>query len=211
MKRLLAQEEAHMVRKIFMFLSAASFVAILATEGVAATCRLRSSSGTCLFWSGSVEGHIVTDSQGGVEQHPMINMLVEPTGLGAIACGNPGDKKKAASGIQTVIVDFTTDNFKFGASEAITRANIVKGVAAVDVFAFLTDGQKGALAASCPNTGWIVLDGVPCTADIQITLTNDFGTTDGAAFRCTLNSCESLQWSEAENGFERRQYECVLQ
>jgi len=188
-----------------------SVSAMSGTEAVAGTCALRSSSGTCLIWSGSVEGDIVTDSQGGISQHPMIDFEIHPTGTGLISCGNSGKNRKTAPGVQIVTVNLTTDNFDFADTEAIQRSNVSNGVAAVTAFALLSPDQLSALNVNCPNTGWTVEDGVPCDADIHIRLRNDMGTIDEVNYQCTLPSCGTLQWIEDEHRFERRQYECTLQ
>ena len=203
-------------RLMLIGLLAISGSAMLGTEAIAKTCTLRSSSGTCLIWSGSVEGDIVTDSQGSVQQHPMIDFEIHPTGNGVIICANSGAKKKPAPGIQVVIVNLNTDNFNFADTKPILKSNVKNGVAAVTALAFLSADQLDVLSANCPNTGWTVEDGVPCDADIHIKLRNDVSTIiNEVRYHCSLNtvnfSCENLQWIEDKHRFERRQYECTLQ
>ncbi len=210
-----------MFKQMMIGLLGISVVAMLGANAFAATCVLRSSSGTCKMWSGSVVGDpIVTDSQGGVNNHPMINFLIHPTGDGVCVCGNSGKKTKASPGIQVVFpVDLSPappneNNFNFAASVAITRDDIENGVASVFVEAALNDAQKNALGTYCPNTGWSILDCVPCTAVVTITLSNENGPIDGAVFDCSLPTCSTLQWIDEEqptrDHFEKEPYTCTL-
>jgi hypothetical protein len=205
-----------MIKRIIIGLLGISGAAILGTEAIAGTCVLRSASGTCKIWSGSVEGNIVTDSQGGVQQHPMINMLIHPTGTGLVACANTGKKERTSPGIQLGLVDLTTgENFDFAATVPITRNTITNGVASVTAFAEFSEDQKAALVDNCPNTGWTVVDALPCDAVVTIQLSNDHGQIDDAILHCTLNtstsSCETLEWIQETRAFERREYQCTLQ
>jgi hypothetical protein len=209
------KEKVVFKRFMLIGLVALSMSVLLGADGIAATCKLRSSSGTCLLWSGSVLfDPIVTDSQGGVNNHPMVIAEARPTGDGVAACSNSGSKNKVAPGILVVTVDLTPDpplppdeNFDFVKAVPITRSNVTNGVATLNgVRASFTDTQKKALQKYCPNDGWTIVDVVPCTIDVSITLSNDFGTIDGASYQCTLPSCQTLEFDSVNRRFDQKRY-----
>ena len=71
-----------MYRKaILSFVFGIGMVAILGTESVARVCTLKSSSGTCLFWSGSVECDLNADQVGSLKDNPELSCTVTPSSV----------------------------------------------------------------------------------------------------------------------------------
>ena len=193
--------------------------ALLANEAVAATCALRSSSGTCLFYTNGVEGEIRTDSQGSLLKGPKVKITAVPTPTdpgvpsvvpGVVACGNPGANGWTSPGIQTVYVsDLTVVTTLLRSPEVpIQKSNVSKGVALIVAHALAFEPNSSA----CPNSGWQVVDAVPCNADITVTLSNDAGTIDSAKFACSLDlqTCSTLAWDNVSQTFNRKPYSCTL-
>ncbi len=196
-----------MYKRIMAIGSLAICVAgMVGTEAMARTCTLRSSSGSCVSWSGSVETLVVTDTQGSLKKHPVVNVKIQPTGDLVIACANG----TTLPDISVVLGNFS--GFIFGSIAGITKSDISQGRAAVTLSSSLSPDQKTTLTlnGNCPITGGAVVDAVPCVDTTTIGLSNDNGPIDGAVLKCTLPSCETLQWLQDTQHFERREYNCTL-
>lgn len=202
----------------------------------AATCALRSSSGSCLMWSNGTAAELVTDVQGSLSKHPAFSVAITPilpfnpnpplaTASGVIACANGGSKQNTSPGIQTVFIpDLTVFVPDLADLMLLQNANITKGsisgpVAKVDTAdnAILPSGTLAEFVGACPNANWTVVDFVPCNAQMNVTLSNDSGTIDSATEKCTLDTgtsaCSTLQWQGTATSpkFEKRFYSCTLQ
>ena len=186
-----------------------SMVAIVGTEAIARVCVLRSSSGTCLYYSGSVECELNADHVN-LKDNPELSCTVTPPTSpgsegGLLLCGNPGNKQKPASGIQVISIPAANSPPSFGASVGIRKQDIQNGVATVPpIFASPDLSQFNSF---CPNPGWIVLDYVPCQASIEAKQSDQVGSIDTATFSCTLPNCNTLGYTNGK--FDRRQYECT--
>jgi hypothetical protein len=197
-----------MYRKaILSFVFAIGMVAILGTESMARVCTLRSTSGTCLFWSGSVECDLNADQVGSLKDKPELTCSVQPTGDGAILCGNPGSKQKPASGVQIVFISSSSVP-TFSKSELIEKGEINNGVAYKVVTAEPSAFVLSQLNSFCKNTGWVVLDYVPCQANIEAKQSDNLGSIDAAMFNCNLD-CSALTFTGSS--FDRLPYQCTQQ
>ncbi len=204
-----------MVKRFIIGLLGISVAATLGTEAIAATCALRSSSGSCIFWSGSHHADIVTDSQGGAENKPRVDIVMHPDDSGIAACVNSGKKKNDPSGQNIVIADLTTpaDFFNISCGVAITRNEINGGIAsvAVDDCDFSASQLAVIRDRHCPNTNFTVPDAVMCSFQAIITLSNKFGTQDEVLASCSLLDCETLPFIPATQHFEVRPFDCTYE
>jgi len=202
-------------RSVLIGLLGVGAVWIFASQSWAPTCALRSSSGSCLFWSGSVAGDpLVTDSEGSLTKHPVITLEVTPTGApptGVIACANQGSHN-TSPGIQTVFVLDATSIGTFLVGTSITKGDVKNGIATLtNVLTKPIQSKLDTLVGNCPNSNWTVVDFVPCSASITVALSNDSGGIDSASFpSCTLDyvpgSCAALQFNQTTQHFNRQQY-----
>ncbi len=190
--------------------------ALSATGAEAAVCKLRSSSGTCLFWSGSVEGALITDTtvhkgdSAAVTATPIFLSgagQISPSGM--ILCKNQGNN--VSPGIQALFVSSGYNIVQTGTSSSFTKNG---NITTTTVIANQADqAALNALAAQwCPNGNWKIIDTVPCSASIASSIADE-----SATFACTLDypptsSCQTLQWTITGKGsasFERRQYNAI--
>ena len=191
-------------RLILIGLLAISGSALLATEAGARVCALRSSSGTCLIWSGSVECDIVANQEdvGSLSKHPEIECANEAPGLACIICKNPGKKGNFSPGIQATCANIPRT---FSASTSIQKGNIQNGTVSAIVD---TSPDLSGLNIYCPNTSWIVTDYVPCYVNPIITVMNDTGTLDQVTSECVLPACVdgTLGFKPTTGKFNKEQY-----
>jgi len=199
-----------MVKRVLLVgLLGMSLVALFGNEASARICTLRSATGACLVWTGSIECGISATGIGNVTDDRVL-LACTATGNGewVVACGNPGSNNWTAPGVNVVNYAGTLT-----ASYQLTPADIDhNGRAYVNVFAppgidLLEDlTQQGA----CPNLNWSAIDAVPCNMtliDQQLDATGCV--TAEALFNCSLPECETLGWDAAAQKFERRQYQCT--
>ena len=181
-----------------------SVSAMLGTKAIARVCQLRSSSGTCLIWSGSVECDIVANQTdvGSLSKHPEIECANDAPGLACIICKNPGKKGNLSPGIQAICANIPRT---FSASTSIQKGNIQNGTVSVIVD---TSPDLSGLNIYCPNTGWTVTDYVPCYVNPTVTATNDTGTLDQVTSECVLPDCVdgTLGFDPATGKFNKEQY-----
>jgi len=191
-------------RLMLIGLLAISGSAMLETEAGARVCALRSSSGTCLIWSGSVECDIVANQTdvGSLSKHPEIECANDAPGLACIICKNPGKKGNLSPGIQAICANIPRT---FSASTSIQKGNIQNGTVSVIVD---TSPDLSGLNIYCPNTGWIVTDYVPCYVNPTITVMNDTGTLDQVTSECVLPACVdgTLGFKPTTGKFNKEQY-----
>ena len=191
-------------RLMLIGLLAISGSALLETEAGARVCALRSSSGTCLIWSGSVECDIVANQTdvGSLSKHPEIECANDAPGLACIICKNPGKKGNLSPGIQAICANIPRT---FSASTSIQKGNIQNGTVSVIVD---TSPDLSGLNIYCPNTGWIVTDYVPCYVNPTITVMNDTGTLDQVTSECVLPACVdgTLGFKPTTGKFNKEQY-----
>jgi hypothetical protein len=204
-----------MYRKVMLScVFAISIVAIVGTEAVARVCVLRSSSGTCLYYSGSVECDLNADQIGPLSSEPKLSCIVTPSTLpdseGLLLCGNPGAKKTASPGVQIVHVPGPESPSFIISTWLITKNDIKGGVAYAD---FKTFADLSDFNSFCPNLGWVALDYVPCEATIKAEQSDNISIVDSKTFSCALQSCSTLTYGLTVNGprFERRPYQCTPQ
>ena len=204
-----------MIKRVIIGLLGVGIATTLGTEAIARTCALRSSSGSCLFWSGSHHADIVTDNQGGVENKPRIDIVLHPDDSGIAACVNSGAKKNDPGGQNVVIADLTTPEnfFNISCGASITRNDVNSGIAtvAVDGCDFHTGQLNVIRDRHCANTNYTVPDAVMCSFQAIITLSNRFGIQEEVAASCSLPDCNTLAFIKATQHFEVRQYECTYQ
>ena len=207
-----------MDKRIITGLLSIGVVAFFGTDAMAATCALRSSSGTCLYYTKGILGDIVTDNTAIAKKNTQVVLDVHPIGVdgapatGIVTCGNPGKNGKPSPGIQSVfLLDFT---FFFddliSQAKAITKADITAGVGEVLITDFF---PTKAGTNPCPNPGWIVLDAVACdTSNAVILETNDVPPIgiETATQVCHLapTVCQTLSFNPANGIFQQQQYSC---
>jgi hypothetical protein len=192
---------------------------MVTTDAMARTCVLRSSSGACKVWSGSVScenlnatgvGNVTKDDKymgcmvsalpGGENAFPVIVFCANNGGN--VAPGVNATIAGSLSGIATIF------------PEQVDKNGVAKGI---NVKASPTDGQLDSLDTVCEaalNTNWFAIDVVPIDTLVSVLLLDDSmgeEVVDQANFECHLPNPESLGWDKKANAPERRQYNCVQQ
>lgn len=196
-------------RVVFVGILGIGMAVLVWSEASARVCVLKSATGACLVWTGSIECGISATGIGNTINDPVfLACTATGTGLWAVACGNPGSNDWTAPGINVAYFEGTLS----GAYQ-LTPADIDKnGRAYVNVFAPPDDGllfeltQQGA----CPNSNWIAIDAVPCNMTLIDQQLDAAGcVTADAVFNCFLPECATLGWDASAQKFERRQYQCT--
>lgn len=178
----------------------------------AAVCLLRSSSGTCKYWSGSVECDDLNASKlGNVTMDPKyMSCGVSPTGDqpdgldGLVFCSNGGDN--VAPGRQAFLL-----GPGFSGMTMISEYQVQKNgfASEIDVTAKLSEEGLYVLDQFCQNDNWYAVDFVPCAMDVTVAVVDEEGAvTDTKQFSCSLPQCDTLAWDKLQQRPERRQYEC---
>jgi len=199
---------------IMLGLLSLSTIVLCSPEAEAAICITGFCGGSCCFKSNTVECDLNADHVGNLTNNPTLRCDLTPQATtsgpaGLLICGAPGNNNPSP-GIQVVQIFSTVAGF--GASQTLTKNDKqTGGVYTKNVF---THADLSSLSSFCPNTGWIVLDYVPCTAAITATQSDDVnGVVDFADFVCTLSNCANLPFVSDQTGvhFVRQQYSCTRQ
>jgi hypothetical protein len=202
-----------MVKKaLVIVLLGISMSVLVWSEASAKVCVLKSATGACLYWSGSVECQINATGVG--------NVLKTPTYLGCeasgsewvLGCGNPGSNNLLAPGNNAVYVSGDLS----GAVELSPEQVSQNGQALATAYAKPTEAFLAYLNSNflteCPNPNWVIKDAVPCNMTVKDVLLEEIGgeicITGEAVFNCTLPDCENLGVNSVTKTFERRQYSC---
>ena len=182
-------------------LGAVAIFSAAQAEAADPVCSLRSSSGSCLFWSGSLNAKLGADKLTGgpnvqyvffLDVTPKTPVGVNPV-TGVIACANKGSGN-LSPGIQTVLLhDPFPDIYDANAANiGINTSSTTSEVPKYQVT--LTTTIDAAFDQYCPNTNWTATDAVPCAAEMNVTLfKNGTLSTLSAPVSCHLDSCETLQ------------------
>jgi hypothetical protein len=205
-----------MDKRIITGLLGIGVLALFGTDAMAATCALKSSSGTCLYYTKGVIGDLVTDNNAiGSGKKAKFVLDVHPTGSGIVTCGNPGKNGKPASGIQIV---FLPDFAAFFGDATSGDLPITKGDISSATAEIITPPLSYPLLVSsdliCPNAGWIVLDAVACDTSnaVQLKSITDSSIIETATEACTLNTtpdaCQTVGINP-KGVFDTRQYDCL--
>ena len=184
----------------FVWLLTVVAAAGLAANANAATCTLRSSSGSCLLYT-SVEALIfITDNPafylGGGGMTQFVTSIV-PTGDGLVTCGAPGSNKPSP-GIQMV---YLTDFSAFftpivDIRNIITKNDIKSGQATIDIGGRFYERVTG--TNPCPNANWIPLDAIACDTNLVVRLqsVSDSTTIEAVQESCTLDDTNTVTVNE---------------
>ena len=204
-----------MVKRILLIcLLGISLTALVGNEASARVCVMRSTTGACLVWSGSIECGIGATGIGNVINDP-VALGCEATVINqpwVVGCGNPGSKDLMAPGVN--LVYFTAS---LEAAQFLTQGDVDRnGRAYLNIFAIPDSELLQAIEAAdpdiCPNPNWSVMDAVPCAInslkDVQLDV--DGCITSDAFYSCTLPNCNTLGIDKKTKRFERRQYDCTL-
>jgi hypothetical protein len=190
--------------------------AALGTEAYA-VCTLRSSSGKCLFWSGSVDcENLNATGVGNVTKDPKsLQCKVDPplnaTNVPVIVfCSNNGGN--VAPGVNGVL-DSGFSGFATIFPSQVDRNGNVKGI---NVKAQANATQLAQVTPICQNAlnvNWYAIDIVPASASVAVKLVDDVTglPIDEAKFDCVLPNPSTLGWDKRAGKPERRQYNCTRQ
>lgn len=201
----------NLVKSRSAMLTVAALFFFSAPSALGAVCVLKSTSGTCRLWSGSVEcENLNATGVGNVTKDPkfMACDVQPPAGntlvSGLVFCSNGGSN--VAPGAQA----FLSGGFSGFASifpSQVDRNGVARGVkvrAAVD--------QNGLrqLDQYCQNANWYAIDFVPAQMDVSVNLLDATNTViDSAMFRCSLPNPQTLAWDKKAQKPERREYTCT--
>ena len=196
-------------RTLLICLLGISLTALVGNEASARVCVMRSPTGACLVWSGSIECGIGATGVGNVLQDPVtLSCTATGTDQWAVACGNPGSNTWTAPGINLVTFSGTVSG-----EYQLTPADVNRnGQAYGYAVAKPSDSLLSAIhdAGACPNLNWIAIDAVPCTMQVRDMQLDALGCiTSDAYYNCTLPDCGTLGWNTSTQMFERRQYVCT--
>ena len=190
---------------------AATLAASISAPVLSATCYLRSSSGSCLFWSGSL------DCEG-----------ISASGLGNVQDGNTAIScQVTSSGVALVFCQNSGGNIGIGANafepgeisglSEVTPAQVSKNGSTKGLSVKATANLSNpAFVAACEqqNKNWSPIDVVPVNGNVVVEVVEKnedgeyVGTGNKAEFHCELPNPETLSWDKKQNRPERRQYAC---
>ena len=193
-----------------LFTVVTAFVALYAhTEASAKVCIMYV-GGTCVFWSGSVEGELTANELGDIINEPKsLGFTISPRGPGLLYCKNPDITEPKKIQLDPKIVSNVD---KFGDSVTIKRRDVDQccGTALVNVAAGLNETQLGDLDKYCEDSKWKAIDFVPSefVAEVLLMEKESKKELDKAIFECGLPDWETLGWNKDRNMPEQRPYKC---
>ena len=192
---------------------------LLACDAMARVCLLRSASGSCTFWSGSVECEdLNANGIGNVKKNPTYmacSVLPPPLATeveGMLFCSNGGGN--VAPGVQAFVVN------GFKGLATITPSQVDKNgfASGINVKASIPPSLLGpnpadpSLAQYCQNSNWWAVDFVPSSMSVDVNVLDSSGTVvDTEHYLCTLPHPETLTWDKFAKRPERREYDCTKQ
>lgn len=184
-------------------------VALGWSEASARICVLKSATGACLVYSGSIEcGISATGVGNAVNEDVYLACTATGTDLWRVVCGNPGSKEWTSPGINLVYFSGTVYGEYLLQNYDVDRNGRAYGYAVASP----SDSLLFAIteAGACPNSNWSALDALPCTMQVRdMQLDANHCVTADAYYDCFLPDCETLGWDINTQMFERRQYECT--
>jgi len=197
-----------MYKKIMIGMVGICLMLVVGTAADAAVC-IAKAGGRCLMWSGSLTCGVDANGLGNCTTDVRyLGCEAKGSGTWMVACGNGGSNNWPAPGIQTVELDAVVGGITLVQPDYCDK----NGNAYVEVNAEPSQELKNAIldAGGCPNHNWVVIDAVPChliATDYEMDA-NECILAD-ATFECYLPSCDTLAWDQANQTFEKRQYECT--
>jgi hypothetical protein len=192
---------------------------MIASDAEARVCLLRSTSGQCVFWSGSVECENLGTGGAGAEDKSSFGRSVAAARAMGCAVSSLDEESAGITGIA-----FCAD--KDGKSVTPVEAALAAGfggeaeiqpgnrdgkgaVFGLNVRARAAGEQLRELDQYCGGEGLSAVDFVPCQMTAKVRLVGDRNSVlDGAEFACHLPQCETLAWDPETGRPERREYEC---
>ena len=186
---------------------------LFAADAVARVCLLRSSSGVCRFWSGSVSCEELNASGvGNVNKNPKslecdINPpLEQPEIAGLVFCANNGGN--VAPGVQASVAESFTGEAQIFKSQ-VDKNGIASGI---NVTANADLASLDTVCADELNRNWTAYDFVPCEMTVAVNLVDESDEVlAGESHSCSLPQCATLQWDFKADRPERREYDCDVQ
>ncbi|WP_192828591.1 hypothetical protein [Methylocucumis oryzae] len=208
----------------------------LSTTVHARVCALKSSSGTCLFWSGSVEAQLTASNVDVSQNNYQLGMIITPqkgtsgpTGQprARLLCSDPTiitlpdsfppilDSVELSNSVVSEYSKFKT------ASELIKLNTYTNGnkdiqqtfiTSPLDTTLLQYPQNYSALEIKCPGDTKPI-DYVSCKMQVTVQLkvkgNNKWRVKSEATFACTLPNCDTLSYDPIAKKFDRRQYSCV--
>jgi hypothetical protein len=197
-------------------LLAISLAGMVGTEAMARVCVLRSSSGQCKVWSGTISCEDLNASGVG-------NVVKDPKSMGCRAdalpgiaftviafCANQGGN--VAPGVSGILASPLSGQATIFPSQ-VDKNGFAKGI---NVKASPTPEQLAEADQACRdalNSNWFAVDVVPIDTLVSVNVIDDMTgeITQSASFECHLPNPDSLGWNKKANAPERRRFDCVEQ
>lgn len=201
----------NLVNSRSVMMTVAALLLMAAPSAMGAVCVLKSTSGTCKLWSGSVDcedlnatgvGNVTKDPKylACDVQAPSGNTLVS----GLVFCSNGGNN--VAPGAQA----FISGGFSGFATifpSQVDRNGVARGV---KVHAAVDQNGLRQLDQYCQNANWYAIDFVPVQMGVSVNLLDATNTViDTTTFQCSLPNPLTLGWDKKAQKPERRQYNCT--
>lgn len=194
-----------------------SLAGMVGTEAMARVCVLKSSSGICKVWSGSLSCEdLNATGVGNVEKDPKSmgcrgNPIVPGSPMPVVVfCANNGEN--VAPGVNGILYG-SISGFATIFPSQVDKNGVAKGI---NVKASVTAEQLAQLDPICHavlNENWFAAEAVPIDTLVQVNVIDDATDEiiDQAIFECHLPNPESLGWDKKAKAPERRQFGCVKQ
>ena len=199
------------ISKTLLFTMIIAIVALFAhTEANAKVCIFHL-GGTCIFWSGSVEGELTADDLGDIIAEPkFFELIIRPGQEGLLYCERPGSSNNR----KQIPVTLTGSEIvtEIGSKKTILRGNLQNGKAYVRVKTKLNQGQLNVLDSNglCGSPPWKAIDFVPKEFEALVNLkgkkSGSENVIDHKTYNCELPTYQTLGWEGNEP--ERRPYAC---
>lgn len=212
------------------------FMMLLVSHDISArVCALKSSSGTCLFWSGSVDAQLTASKVDTTKDHQLGMIITPKKGTGTLSspralllCSDPINlilPPTAPPILETVTLSNSViGSFsQFKNLSGLDKINPYPVAGQFDIKqTFITspldiaqsqyNQNLNALKPQCPGDA-TPIDFVSCKMNVTVQLKQKKGNTykviSQETFVCSLPNCQSLGYDPVKKKYDKRQYDCT--
>ncbi len=209
---------------------------LVSNEISARVCALKSSSGTCLFWSGSVDALLTASKVDTTKDHQLGMIITPKKGTGTLSspralllCSDPINvtlPPTAPPILETVkLSNSVIGSFsQFKNLSGLDKINPYPVTGQYDIKqTFITspldiaqsqyNQNLNALKPQCPGDA-TPIDFVSCKMNVTVQLkqkkANTYKVISQETFVCSLPDCESLGYDPVKKKYDKRQYNCTI-